>query len=411
MEIQKNSYDFGIIGNCQYSALISKDTNITWMCWPRFDSSFIFGSLLDREKGGGFSIMPTSAIFSSTQKYIKNTNVLVTKIECPDGIYEVTDFAPRFVLNDRNHKPLMLFRKVKKLSGTPQIIVRCRPTGKYGATTASVLTGSNHLRYEGLDTPVRLTTNGPLTFIEQERPFHLNDDLYFVLSWGIPLEGPLISSFDIFLNETIRYWQIWVEHCTLPSVFQKEVIRSALTLKLHQFEDTGGIVASCTTSLPEIIGKERNWDYRYCWLRDSYYTLHAFQSLGRFEEIEAYSHFIENLNIETLNSLQPAYSIDGSPNLPEKILDLEGYRGHKPVRIGNEAAGQVQNDAYGQVLLTLHSLFTDERVIDRNRVSISSISRLLSYIERTIEMPDNGVWEFRNSQAIHTYSLLFCTRR
>jgi GH15 family glucan-1,4-alpha-glucosidase len=148
-------------------------------------------------------------------------------------------------------------------------------------------------------------------------------------------------------------------------------------------------------------------DCTCCWLRDTYYTLHAFQSLGRFEEIEAYSRFIENLNIEALSSLQPAYSIDGSHDLTEKILELEGYRGHIPVRIGNEAARQVQNDAYGQVLLTLHSLFTDERVIDRNRVSISSISRLLSYIERTIEMPDSGVWEFRNTQAIHTYSLLF----
>ena len=281
--IESHQYKLGIIGNCNFSGLIDSNANIKWMCWPRFDSSFIFGSLLDEKKGGHFSISPAEGKFASQQNYIENTNILSTRFETPEGIFEVIDFAPRFNLNERFHKPLMLFRKVKKISGSPRIRVRCEPVGEYGEIKPEVHIGSNHIRYAGLNEPVRLTTNASLTLIHQQREFILTEDLYFVLSWGIPLEGPLVHTFEDFLERTKGYWQTWVRHCTLPKLFQKEVIRSALTLKLHQFEDTGAIIASCTTSLPEIEGEGRNWDYRFCWLRDTYYTLSALNSLGHFE--------------------------------------------------------------------------------------------------------------------------------
>lgn len=403
-----HQYRLGLIGNCAYNALINTDGNVTWLCWPRFDSSFVFGSLLEDKNGGEFSIRPAKDTYTSLQKYVPNTNILSTRFESEDGVFEVIDFAPRFYLNERYHKPLMLFRKVKKISGNPRIIVTCNPVGDYGRLKPQHQIGSNHIRYEGLEEALRLTTNASLTYILQEREFALGDDLYFVLSWGIPLEGPLVTTFEDFLTRTTNYWKTWVEHCSLPRVFQKEVIRSALVLKLHQYEDTGAIIASCTTSLPEIPGEGRNWDYRFCWLRDTYYTLSALNSLSHFDEMEKYAHFIENLDIDNLSALQPCYRIDGSATMTEIELPLSGYKGNQPVRIGNQAASQIQHDAYGQVLLALYALYTDERLLNRAYPpSTRVLSSAIAYIEKTMEEPDNGVWEFRGHKAVHSYTLLF----
>ncbi|UYL07974.1 glycoside hydrolase family 15 protein [Bdellovibrio sp. SKB1291214] len=407
-DLVNHRYHQGLIGNCAYLALVDQNTNISWMCWPRFDSSFIFGSLIDKDRGGEFSLKPHSAEFTSQQSYLKNTNILRTRIETKEGVYEVTDFAPRFTLFERYHKPLMLFRKVKKISGRPRIVAKCHPRGKYGETVPGIMMGSNHIRYEGLEQPVRLTTNASLTYILEEQPFTLDHDIYFVLSWGIPLEGPLETTFEDFFTRTESYWRKWIEHCHLPQVFQQEVIRSALALKIHQYEDTGAIIASCTTSLPEIPGEGRNWDYRFCWLRDTYYTLSALNSLGHFEEMEKYASFIENIDLESLVSLQPCYRIDGSAELTEEILNLDGYMGNKPVRIGNQAALQIQHDAYGQILMALFKLYTDERVNAKSGIrSHRLVEKTLTYLEKYITTPDNGVWEFRGKQAQHSYAMMF----
>jgi GH15 family glucan-1,4-alpha-glucosidase len=401
-----HTYPLGIIGNCNFIALVDDHATVKWMCWPRFDSSCIFGALLD-EKAGCFAIAPAGNSKPGVQKYIENTNILVTRFDTQDGSFEVIDFAPRFRLNERFHKPLMLFRKIRIISGNPKVQIECNPTGDYGRIRPEIQIGSNHIRYGGLGADVRLTTNAPLTYIYQQRPYTLTEDLYFVLSWGIPLEGPLVSTFEDFLKRTKSYWHTWIEHCRIPQVFQDEVIRSALALKLHQYEDTGAIIAACTTSLPEIHGHGRNWDYRYCWLRDTYYTLSALSSLGHFEEMEKYAHFVENLNFNNDILLQPVYCIDGTPGMPEKILDFKGYKDNAPVRVGNDAAKQVQFDAYGQVLLALFKLYTDPRLIGRLRLSDRTLESLLSGIEATLEKPDNGVWEFRGKQALHSYTLLF----
>ncbi|WP_413584064.1 glycoside hydrolase family 15 protein [Bdellovibrio sp. HCB274] len=404
--LHSHRYNMGLIGNCAYTGLVDQEANISWLCWPRFDSSFIFGSLIDDEKGGEFSIKPASAGFKSTQKYIKNTNILCTQFEAEDGAFEVIDFAPRFNLYERYHKPLMLFRKVKKLSGQPRINVKCRPVGDYGKIIPNRLIGSNHIRYEGLEQPLRLTTNAPISYLTEEKSFVVNDEIYFVLSWGVPFEAPLETTFEDFFTRTEKYWKTWVERCHLPSVFQKEVIRSALALKLHQYEDTGAIIASCTTSLPEIDQEGRNWDYRFCWVRDTYYTLSALNSLGHFEEMRKYTNYIENLDVDNLANLQPCYRIDGTPEMTEVIEDLKGYLGNAPVRVGNQAGSQIQHDVYGQVLLTFFRLYTDERLNVKNS-SPQIIKSILRHVERYMEEPDNGVWEFRGKQSVHTYSLMF----
>jgi GH15 family glucan-1,4-alpha-glucosidase len=404
---KQHRYQLGIIGNCNFSALIDSKAEVKWMCWPRFDSSFIFGSLLDESRGGRFSVHPEDGVTSTVQKYLVNTNVLTTRFEVPDGIFEVIDFAPRFAENESFYKPLMLFRKIQRIDGTPRIRICCDPMGEYGQIKAEAQPGSNRVHYNGLEAPVQLDTNAPVSAILEGTPFSLHNDIYLVLSWGVPFEEPLINTFESHLNRTIKYWRTWVEHCNIPRSFQKQVIRSALALKIHQFEDTGGIIASPTTSLPEIPGEGRNWDYRYCWLRDTYYTLNALKALGHFEEMEKYAHFIESLNVHALESIQPVYRIDGSPEMTESELDLQGYQNNSPVRTGNAAYTQIQHDAYGQILLALFSLHTDARLVERGRMSERTLHCLLGYIEKTMEIPDNGVWEFRGRRTLHTYSLLF----
>lgn len=381
--------------------------NVVWQCWPYFDSSFIFGSLLDQEKGGHFSVTPAGS-YTSKQYYEDNTNILVTEFHCKDGHFKLTDFAPRFELHERYHRPLMLFRKITVLSGTPEIIVKCTPVGDYGTHGSVAEIGSNHIAFEGLAKKVRLTTNISKSHIVEEKSFALTEDKYLVLTWGIPLEAPLESTFEEFYKRTAQYWRHWVERSSIPNIYQQHVIRSALLLKLHQYEDTGAIIASGTTSLPEYPGHGRNWDYRYCWIRDTYFTLAALTSLGHFKEAERYGHYIQNLAQKEKDGFQPVYSIMGDKYLYESEIPLSGYLGNRPVRIGNLAYQQVQYDVYGQVLLTIMSLFTDKRIRDnRSRPSIELVNKILDHIIHVIDMPDAGIWEYREKMQRHCESALF----
>jgi len=400
-------YNMGVIGNCSYIGYVDMDANISWMCMPRFDSSFIFGSLLDKEKGGEFSVTPVGN-YTSRQYYIENTNVLCTEFQCENGKYRVIDCAPRFFQYERFFKPLMLVRKVEVLEGSPFIRVRCKPRGDYGELVPETMLSSNHLRFMNFKMQVRLTTDISLSYIMDEQPFVLDRNHYLVFTYGEPLEAPLKPTVEDFINKTVRHWQFWIKATYVPDIYQSQVIRSALVLKLHQYEDTGGIIASGTTSLPEHDGSERTWDYRYCWFRDAYYTLKAFNELGHFDELESYFEYVQNIVMRDGGRLQPLYSITGGKELEEKHMDLAGYRGNQPVRIGNKAYLQIQNDVYGQVLVGLLPLFNDKRITSPQRNSYQKmVNWLLDWIERTMDEPDAGLWEFRNIKQVHTYTLLF----
>ena len=403
-----HKYDLGLIGNCSYMAYIDMKADVKWMCLPRFDSSFIFGSLLDEKKGGHFFIRPAEENFESKQYYVPNTNVLCTEFTTSKGKFLVKDCAPRLLIFERKYRPLMLVRKIKLLEGDPSIRVSCQPTGNYGDLTPEIVWGSNHIRYMGLGTQVRLTTDVPLSYIVEEKPFVLDQDRYLVFTFGEPLEASLEETAEEFINKTERHWQSWIKSAYIPDIYQEEVIRSALTLKLHQYEDTGGIIAAGTTSLPEFHDSKRNWDYRYCWLRDAYYTLKAFNQLGHFEELEKYFDFIHNILHNAENSLQPLYTITGEAKIEEYEIPLQGYLKNKPVRIGNKAYVQVQHDVYGQVLVSLLPLYTDKRLTFLKKHSYKNIIPwLLKQIERTLTAPDSGLWEFRNRTQVHSYTLLF----
>ena len=406
--MDRHAYDLGLIGNCNYLALIGTDTDVKWMCLPRFDSSFVFGGLLDEKKGGGFSIRPDTEAFDSKQYYIENTNVLVTEITTKDGAYRVTDFAPRFYQYDRYYRPAMFIRKVEVISGLPKVRVICEPVTKYGEEELRKERGSTHIRYYGMEETLRLSTDVPLSYIQTEKAFNLSRTHYLVLTYGAPLEAGLTKTAEHFLQETIAYWQGWVKSTSIGDLYQKEVIRSSLALKIHQYEDTGAVIASPTTSLPESPGSTRNWDYRFCWMRDTFYTLTAFNNIGHFEEMEKYFLYLTDITTNAGDRIQPLYSITGFDKLEENELPLCGYQGEQPVRIGNDAYTHIQNDVYGQILLAILPLYADQRFIDHAGTdTLGLVTGILDRIERTMDEPDAGLWEFRNKQQHHTYTYLF----
>lgn len=404
----KHIYDSALIGNCAFIAHVQKDTNINWLCWPRFDSSFVFGSLLDEQKGGKFKINSELQVVGQEQEYVENTNVVSTTIETGDGVFKVTDFAPRFDQYERYYKPLMLVRKIEPISGSPRISIECSPRGDYGQIVPQRVQGSNHIKFLGLKEEMRLTANVSLTSLMESQYFVLNETKYLCLTYGAPLEAPLKETMDRFLSSTVQYWKNWTKAMALGNFRQSKVIRSALALKLHQYEDTGAVIAASTTSLPESPGSTRNWDYRYCWMRDTYYTLNAFNNIGHFEELESYFQFIVNVPAKEDGRYQPMYKLGGTSDIKEYTLDLEGYLGEQPVRIGNQAHEHIQNDVYGQILVTLLPLYVDSRFsLSEKSDSLTLIYKLLNKIEETIDEPDAGLWEFRDFAQKHCYTFLF----
>ncbi|MBS1985190.1 MAG: glycoside hydrolase family 15 protein [Bdellovibrionales bacterium] len=405
-------YPYALIGNCQASALISDRASLDWLCFPRPDSPPTFGRLLDSE-GGHFSI-ETIAKSRIVQQYEAHTVVLVSTVTTEDGDqFQITDFCPRFLQHGRIYRPPSLFRIVRPLSGTPLIHVNCRPVDGWSKEPLLPTRGNSHLRFAVQGEEMRLTTNMPLTYLNSETSFQLTAPLYFALTLGAGIEEDLVSVSERFLDQTVDYWTRWVKHCSLPACYQRETIRSALTLKLHCYEDTGAILAALTTSLPEELGKTRNWDYRFCWLRDTYFVLSAFHSLGHFEEMEGFIKFLLNIagaQSGPLSGLRPVYRLDRSLPLPElQHLNWAGYGGSQPVRSDNQAAEHVQNDVYGEMILTLAPVYFDERF---RHLRTADLDRLIVQLGKccaeSISQPDAGLWELRDGWREHSFSNLMC---
>jgi len=399
--------DLGLIGNCQFSALVARTGEVVWCCLPRFDSDPVFARLLDAERGGGFLVGPADGT-GGVQRYLENTNVLETTFRSEDGAFRVLDFAPRFLQHERSFRPTLLLRVLEPLEGSPRVVVRCEPILGWSRRAPERLEGSNHVRFEGYARPLRLTADVPLSFLGGQ-PFVLTERRHLVLSWGPPVEEALPPLCARFLDETERYWRRWVKHCNIPPLHQDAVIRSALVLKLHCFEDTGAIVAATTTSIPEAPKSGRTWDYRYCWLRDAYYVLGALRLLGHFEEREQFVQFLLEVagGAEEL-ALRPLYRVDGSCDLAESVLsDWPGYAGDGPVRIGNQAALHVQNDVFGELVLALAPVFLDQRFhAEQTRTVLELLVRLARKGIAAAGTPDAGIWEYRTNPRPQTFSSL-----
>jgi GH15 family glucan-1,4-alpha-glucosidase len=398
----------GLIGNCQYAALIAHTGAVVWCCLPRFDSEPVFGALLDPE-GGSFLVGAADGS-PGVQRYLDNTNVLETVFDAPGGRCRLIDFAPRFEQHGHIFRPAQLLRILEPIEGSPRVAVRCDPKLGWSKNAPVVTQGSNHVRFEGYAAELRLTTDIPLSYLDG-RPFTLTGRHSIALTWGEPIERPLPALSDHFLSETVRHWQEWVKHCDIPPRYQHEVIRSALALKLNCFEDTGAIVAAVTTSIPESPGTGRTWDYRYCWLRDAYYVIDAFRLLGQFDEREQFLTYVLNVAGGSPDlSLAPLYSVDGSRDLPERVAtNWAGFNGDGPVRIGNAAALHEQHDIFGELLLTLAPIFHDERFsAERSPATLDLLMRLARKAVKIAGTPDAGIWEFRTTPKPQTFSSLMC---
>ena len=401
--------DLGLIGNCQFSALVENTGRVVWCCLPRFDSEPVFGALLDEAEGGAFSVGPAGGQ-PGRQRYLDNTNILETAFDTPEGRFRVLDFAPRFTLHERLFRPTQLVRILEPLSGSPRVSVRCAPRLGWSKAEPTTLQGSHHVRYEGYASQLRLTTDLPLTHLGG-RPFTLTERRYLVLAWGPPVEESLAPLCERYLSETARYWDRWVKHSNIPPLFQQEVIRSALALKLHCYEDTGAIVAAMTTSIPEAPGSGRTWDYRYCWLRDAYYALDAFRRLGHFEEREQFTVYLLNIASGTPElDLRPLYAVDGGSQLDERVLPhWAGYNGEQPVRVGNAAAEHQQHDVFGEMVLALAPIYMDDRFTrERSPAVLELLMRLARKAAAVAGTPDAGIWEFRKEWQPQTFSSLMC---
>jgi GH15 family glucan-1,4-alpha-glucosidase len=409
------SLDLAVIGNTNVAALIDQRAEIVWACLPRMDGDPVACSLL-RERGGesdfGYFAVELADFARSEQEYAANTTVLLTRLyDRHGGAVEVTDFAPRFRLHGRIFAPMSLVRMLRPIAGSPRVRVVLRPASQYGAKRPVLTYGSNHVRFVAENYVMRVTTDCSITALVDELPFVLQRPVSFVLGPDETLQSSVPETTRRFLDETALYWRDWVRDLQIPFEWQDEIIRAALTLKLSAVDDTGALVAAMTTSIPEAAGSGRNWDYRYCWLRDAYFTINALNRLNATRTMERYLDYIINLAAGTHESrLQPVYRINGTVALDEhEIASLPGYRGMGPVRVGNQAALQVQNDVYGSAVLAATHAFFDRRLMRTgNEALYAQLEALGERAAASWNEPDAGLWELRGATRVHTFSSVMC---
>jgi GH15 family glucan-1,4-alpha-glucosidase len=404
--------DLALIGNCSWGGLVDAGGRLVWACLPRFDSDPVFPALLRDapDHDGTFTVELLGAV-ASEQRYDGHTPVLVTTLNDAAGnSIELRDFAPRFANHGRTFRPTMLIRRVRPLRGEPRIRVVVRPRYGYGAHAAETTRGSNHLRFVTPDLTLRLTTDAPIAYVANATPFVLEQPIDLILGPDETLSASISATARDFDERTRDHWREWARTLSIPFEWQAPVIRSAIALKLCHFEETGAIVAALTTSIPEAPDTTRNWDYRYCWLRDAYFVIHALNRLGATKTMEGFLSYLENLAMREPGDLQPVYGIALEDALAERIEpSLPGFRGLGPVRVGNAAYLQPQHDVYGSLVLAATQSFFDERIAHRGSRRLFEL--LEHYGAQSVarwNQPDAGLWELRTRSDVHTFSSAMC---
>ena len=442
-----STLDLGLIGNSRTSALVDKRASIVWWCYPYFDSDPLCCSLLQKPAGMeetpieqkqarfaasermeqdravqtakpesaqafGFIDVLFEAGATLEQRYERNSAILVTLLQDEAGnAIEITDFAPRFYKHGRMFSPSMLVRIVKRTAGRPRIALRVRPAVNYGSRPAESRCGAHHITYVGSAQSMRLTTDASVSAITDERPFFLQDSVTLLMGPDETVEGSPRELGRNFYEMTLAYWHRWVRNLAIPFEWQDVVIRSAITLKLNAFDDSGAVIAAVTTSIPEAPHSGRNWDYRYCWLRDAYFVVNALNRLGATGTMERYLEYILNIIADTRDApMQPVYGIRREAALEEwEAPALAGYHGMGPVRVGNLAYRQIQNDVFGSAIMASTHAFFDSR-LERpgSRQLFMDLERLGEHAVRSYNVPDAGLWELRGTRRVHTFSSLMC---
>lgn len=407
--------DYGIVGNCLTCALVKKNASVDWMCYPDFASPSLFCKILDQRKGGSFDIVARG--YAVTQEYLDDTAILVTNFTSKDKkhMFEVYDFFPRYrKLVSKNHSKLIsrneFVRIIKPLMGKPEIKVRLNLQPNYARDEVDYEVRDGKLCCKSDTTSVAFISNVNYSDVLKSEKFVLDTTKYFVI--GKP--GTDATHFNVkyttqLLNATKKYWKKWVGTLVLPEENRELIIRSAITLKLLTFSKTGAIVAASTTSIPEAPGTERNWDYRFCWVRDASFTVDALKKIGRDYEAKKLLEFIIG-QVEKNDFIHIMYGIHGEAKLTEHILPhLDGFKDSKPVRIGNAAYNQIQHDVYGDILEILYlyyGYYEYEKKFPRKYLRFMKF--IVNQIKFSWDRVDSGIWEFRGLLRHYTYSKFMC---
>lgn len=404
-----STLELGIIGNGTVAALIDPNASIQWMCLPRLDGEPVFNALLGG--GGEFSVLLADQV-DAKQTYVKNTAVVETVLTAADGsAVRITDFAPRFPDRGRLFRPASIVRRITPLSGMPRITVHLKAETERGGRTILRRRGVSHIRFPDQEFDFRVTTDAPVSYVMDDREFVLDREISFILGPDESLSDNPDSIASDWLQRTLHNWQEWSRRLATPPEWQEAVIRAAITLKLCVYEETGGIVAALTTSIPEHAGSERNWDYRFCWLRDAYFTVTALNRLSAVGTLERYLGYLRNTVAMTKGGhIQPVFGVALEHDLTEEIAErLPGYRGMGPVRFGNQAAEHVQHDVYGHVILGAAQAFFDDRLLNKaGPLEFEHFEQVGERAYQVYNTPDAGIWEFRGIAHVHTSSAIMC---
>jgi GH15 family glucan-1,4-alpha-glucosidase len=407
--------EHGVIGNLHTVALIATDGTIDWYCSPSFDSPSMFASLLDAERGGRFVLRPADGGWQPKQLYLPDTNVLITRFLTDGGVGEVQDFMPVGELRDGSHRD-RLIRRVLCVRGRMRFELECAPRFDFGRAEHRAHRHDRGVLFESPGTRVALEADIPVEVRggDARASFELaaGDSATFILehvSGESAMRAHTQDETRELADHTIAYWRRWLAHSRYRGRWRETVHRSALTLKLLTYAPTGAIVAAPTTSLPEVIGGERNWDYRYTWIRDAAFSVYSLLRLGFTEEATAFMEWLTDrltsMQMEDSGPLQIMYGIDGRREIPELLLDhLEGYRASAPVRVGNGAATQLQLDIYGELVDSIY--LYDKHATPISHGTWDHLQRMVEWVCDNWDQADEGIWETRAGRQQFTYSRL-----
>ncbi len=407
------NYNYGVIGNCRSAALVSDRGSIDWCCLPDFDSPSVFAKLLDSEKGGhfGFTVDDDCTI---TQTYLGWTNILRTEFKTAKGAFEVFDFMPRYITSDNSFfTPAEIYRFIRPISGTPTFAVSYCPAFNYAGEEVSHVTQEDHIRSYSRINPIDclfLYTSLPLDDILEAKEMELTQPQFMLLSYNQKVIDIDINRVNLEFQRTKVYWLNWSNRANKYEKYNEEIIRSLLALKMLTFQPTGAVLAAVTTSLPEAIGETRNWDYRFCWLRDASMSIEILLDMGYSKDARNFLTFIKRILKSKHDTYQIMYGIRGERELIEMELPhLSGYMSSKPVRTGNAAYYQQQNDVYGYLLNVIHQYY---KFFPGTLDEVEDIWEIVRNIMRTVttqwEKPDKGIWEIRSGDQHFVFSKVMC---
>lgn len=408
-----DNLDYGVVGNCKTAALISKEGSIDWLCFPVFDSPSVFSKLLDNDKGGSFSFIVSDG-YRITQNYFKETNILGTRFASDEGVFEVLDFMPRYkTREDEYYIPSEIYRYVRLIEGKPRFRINYTPVMNYARDSVIHKKFTDFIRTfslaDGTDN-IYLYSNIDFDTILNQEEIILEQDQYMLLSYSQKLANIDINRAYLEYQRTKIYWLNWNNRSRKFIEYNDYICRSLLALKLMCYESSGAIMAALTTSIPETIGEVRNWDYRFCWIRDASMSIETLIELGHHSTAKRFMSFVKDILKSKSDSLQIMYGIDGSRTLKEEILPhLAGYENSQPVRIGNAAYFQKQNDTFGYLMDVIHSYYfrfpgTLGELEEMWEV-VKSIIRTVYIVWRN---PDQSIWEFRNIEKHFVFSKVMC---